>query len=372
MKKILILYATYGSGHKTIAEYIKRYFEESGQYECLAIDLINYSIPVIGTLSKKTSEFLMTRLPSIWSLIYFSFNNKISAYISGNVSSGIFRNKKLQKIISEFNPDVTIATHFYGTDLISKYNKDKITNSKIVTIITDYHAHNFWITHLKEIDAIIVSNWEEKFYLLRKGFKYNQVYTSGIPILPNFGDNLDKEKIKRKLKINNDKKTVLFFVGGGNGAMFNLIYFKEILKNEYDCNVLFVSGKNKMAYRKAHEYVKRYDSKNVKVFGFVTNVNELYTISDFVVTKPGGAQVTECLFFNKPMLLVKSNGGQEVANRNYLCRKGYAKKAWSKRKFNKCFELMLDDKKLNKMIKSIDEIDYKLSMKKLFDIVKKL
>jgi len=372
MKKILILYATYGSGHKTIAEYIKKHFEESGQYECLAIDLISYSLPAFGTLTKKSSEFLMTKLPLIWSIFYYAFNNKLTAYISGNMTATLFNNKKLKKVIREFNPDITIATHFYGTDLISNYNKKYITNSKIVTIITDYHAHNFWLTHLKEIDAIVVGNVEEKIYLLTKGFKTSQIHTTGIPISPNFGENLNKDKILKKLKINNNKKNVLFFVGGGNGAMFNLIYFKEILKNKYDCNVLFIAGKNKNAYKKAKEYVKRYNSKNVKVFGFINNVNEFYKISDFVVTKPGGAQVTECLFFNKPMLLIKSNGGQEISNRNYLCRSGYAKKARNKRKFNKNFELMLNDVHLNKMVKKISKINHKSAMDKLFKIVEKL
>ena len=41
-KRILILYATYGSGHKAIANYIKKYFEENGEYECLSLDLNNY------------------------------------------------------------------------------------------------------------------------------------------------------------------------------------------------------------------------------------------------------------------------------------------------------------------------------------------
>lgn len=372
MKKILILYATYGSGHKTIGEYIKKYFEETKEYECLTIDLISYSVPIVGTLSKKTSEFLMTRLPLIWSLIYFSFNNKLTAYISGKTSSSIFKNKKLQKVIKDFNPDITIATHFFGTDIINNYNKKNITNSKIVTIITDYHAHNFWLTHLKDIDAIVVSNPHEKIYLMRKGFKRNKIYTSGIPISPNFGKCLEKDKILKKLKINNNKKTVLFFVGGGNGAMFNLIYFKEILKNNYDCNVLFIAGKSKNAYKKAKEYVKRYNSKNVKVYGFVNNVNEFYEVCDFVITKPGGAQVTECLFFNKPMILVKSNGGQEIANKNYLCKNGYAKHARFINSFNFYFKLMLNDAYLNKMIKKISKIDHKSSMEKLYDIVKKL
>ena len=167
MKKILILYATYGSGHKTVAEYIEKYFKDTNEYECLTLDLISYSVPIFGTLSKKTSEFLMTRLPFVWSLVYFSFNNKISAYISGKVSSGLFKNKKLKKTIKDFNPDITIATHFYGTDIINHYNKKNITNSKIVTIITDYHAHNFWLNNLKNLDAIVVSNVQEKIYLMR-------------------------------------------------------------------------------------------------------------------------------------------------------------------------------------------------------------
>jgi len=372
MKKVLILYATFGSGHKSIAEYIKNYLNESGKYECLTIDLVSYSVPIIGTFSKKTSEFLMTKLPSIWSILYFSFNNKISAYISKNVSSSFFMNKKLQKIIGDFNPDITIATHFLGTDVISRYNKKNITNSKIVTIITDYHAHNFWLTHLKEIDSIIVGNIEEKLYLLSRGFNLSKVHSSGIPILPKQINMLEKEKIFKKLKINNKKKTILFFVGGGNGALFNLIYFKELLKNKYDCNVLFIAGKNKTAYKKAKKYVKRYNFKNAKVFGFVTNINEFYEISDFVITKPGGVQVTECLFFNKPMLLVKSNGGQEIANKNFLVRKGYAKNINSRKKFNKYFSLMLNDNYLEIMKNKISKIDHKSSMEKLFKIIEKL
>ena len=72
------------------------------------------------------------------------------------------------------------------------------------------------------------------------------------------------------------------------------------------------------------------------------------------------------------MLLVKSNGGQEIANKNYLCRSGYAKKARNKRKFNQNFELMLKDEILNKMSKKIKEQNPKNSMNKLYNLIKKL
>lgn len=372
-KRILIPYATYGSGHKAIANYIKNYFEENEKYECLTLDLVSYSLPIIGTLSKKSSEFLMTKLPSIWSLLYFAFDNKLSTYVSSGLSLKIFDNKQLRRVIQEFNPDITIATHFWGTDIVNKYNKKGLTNSKIVTIVTDYKSHDFWLKSLKGINAIIVSSLEERIHLLRRGFKNKQIYTSGIPIAPEIVSQTHKKELLKKFKIKNDKKTVLFFVGGGNGALLNLVYFKEILRNKYDCNILFIAGKNKKAYNKALEYVERYKSKNVHVYGFVTNVNEFYQVSDFVVTKPGGVQVTECLYFERPMLLIKSNGGQEIGNRSFLVNKGYAKSAKSIFSFNKYFkELLTNDKLRNKMSKNISKIETKESMKKLFKIVEKL
>lgn len=371
-KKILIPYASYGSGHKSIAVYIKKYFEEKG-YECMTLDLISYSLPIIGSLSKKSSEFIMTKIPSIWSILYFAFDNKLSSYISSGISLKIFDNKHLRKVIEDFNPDITIATHFWGTDIINKYNKKGITKSKIVTIVTDYKSHDFWLKSIKGIDAIIVSSLEERIHLLRKGFKNKQIYTSGIPILPEIINETKKEALLKKFKINNNKKTVVFFVGGGNGALLNLVYFKEILKNKYDCNVLFIAGKNKKALKKAREYKERYKAKNVQVYGFVTNVNEFYQVSDFVVTKPGGVQVTECLYFERPMLLIKSNGGQEIGNKSFLLKRGYAKSARNIFSFNKYFKELLNNEKLRKkMEKNISKIKTKESMEKLFEIVEKL
>ena len=141
----------------------------------------------------------------------------------------------------------------------------------------------------------------------------------------------------------------------------------------FDVNIFFVAGRNKEAEKKAKEYVRKYKSKNVKVFGFVNNVNELYKISDVVITKPGGAQVTECILFNKPMVLIKSNGGQEIYNRRYLVRNGYAKWAKNKNVFNKeVYELVNNDDVRNKMVKNISKIKQEKSIIKLFKIVEKM
>ena len=372
-KRILIPYATYGSGHKSIAEYIKKYFEENGDYECLTLDLITDSSYIVSKFSKKTTEFFMTKLPSIWSLLYYGFDNKISAYISGKINLNLYDNKKLKKIITDFNPDITIATHFFGTDLINKYNKLNLTNSKLVTVITDYQSHDFWLNSIKGTDAIIVSSLNERIKLLKRGFKNKQIHTSGIPILSDLTPLENKNDILKKLNLDTNKKTVLFFVGGGNGALLNLTYFKHILKNDYDCNLIFIAGKNKKAEKRAKEMLNEYKRKNTKIYGFVTNVSELYKISDIVITKPGGAQTTECLLFNKPMILIKSNGGQEIGNRRFLVSNGFAKWARNKKSFASSLNTLLkNNKELEKMKKKINKYDEKKSMEKLFKIVEKI
>lgn len=372
-KKILIPYATYGSGHKTIANYIKNYFEQNGEYECMTLDLINYSIPILGSFSKKSAEYLMTKLPGVWSFIYFVFDNKLSSYISGKINLKLFDNKKLRRDIVLFNPDITIATHFFGSDIINYYNKLGLIDSKLITIVTDYKSHDFWLNVVKGTDAIIVSSIDEKINLLKKGYKNKQVYTSGIPICMDTLDNFKKNDLLRKYKCNNNKLNILFFVGGGNGALINLIYFKELLKYNYDVNILFVAGRNKEAMKRAKDCVKKYKRKNVKVFGFVSNINELYKISDIVITKPGGAQVTECILFKKPMILIKSNGGQEIYNRRYLVRKGFAMWARNKNKFNKDVDILINNSDVRKkMIKNISKIKQEKSIIKLFKIVDKI
>lgn len=372
-KRILIPYASYGNGHKAIATYIKKYFEENGEYECMMIDLISYSIPFIGKINQKGSAFLMEKFPVLWTILFFSFDNKLSAYIAGNISTKLLDNRKLKKDIIAFNPDITISTYFLGTDIICEYNKKKLTNSKVVAVVTDYKSHDFWLRKLKSIDAIIVSSFEERIHLLRKGFKNGQIHTTGIPICPQNNNDVRRVELLKKFKINNDKKTVLFFGGGSNGTISTLIYFKEILKNNYDCNILFVAGKSKKLEKLAREYVARYNNKNVRVYGFVTNVNEFYQVSDLVVTKPGGAQVTECLYYEKPMLLIRGNGGIEIENRRFLVRKGYAKSVRSKNSFNKFFaEILENDELRNKMKESISNIEQHKAMEKLFQIIEKL
>ena len=326
-KRILLTYCMYGNGHRAIAEYIEKYFKEQDpELEIMAIDLLRYSTPIIGSLTQKVTDFFLLKFPIGWTIIYDLFNTRLSSAIAVQNSKSIFNNKRMRKIITDFNPDMTISTHFFGSSLIDYYNRKGITNSKLITVVTDYEAHALWLKGYKKEQAIVVGDKDEVNYLVKKGVSKSIIKPIGIPIHPITSNNFDVEKAIKKMGFSGVKPICLFFGGGGNGGTHSLPFIKTLIKDNLDIDFIYVAGKNQAAKEKVDNWIKLYDAKNFKTFGFVNNVPELLQMCDFVVSKPGGAQSTEALYFKKPIIMINCSGGQEVANYKYFERNGYGKR----------------------------------------------
>lgn len=369
-KKILITYAMYGNGHRAVAEYIEKYFKQQDpELEILAIDLLKYSMPVLGSLSQKITDFFLLKFPAGWSTIYSIFDHKISSEIASYMSSSLFRNKRMKKVITDFNPDMTISTHFFGSSLIDMYNRKGVINSKLITVVTDYEAHALWLKGYKKEQAIIVGDKDEVKYLVKKGVNPKIIKPIGIPIHPTSSIDFNKKEAIKKYGFTGNRPICLFFGGGGNGGVLSLPYIKEIMKANLNIDFLYVAGKNQNSKNKVDEWINEYGATNIKTLGYVNNVPELLQICDFVVSKPGGAQTTESLYFKKPIIMINCSGGQEVANYKYFEKNGYG------RRFRIPFTFMRYMKEISKKPKTIDKMRKNMeknnsdkAMVKLYDI----
>ena len=314
----------------------------------------------------------MLKHPIIWNLFFKISNHKLTSKMYNKVTINWFKLKELEKMISNFNPDLVISTHFYGSILTRNLNQNRIINSKLITIITDYGANNVWFEHYSGDDYFIVASKEERKSLLKSVSKDN-IKVFGIPIFPKNIEVKEKDRIKQKLGINNDHPICVCFAGGGNGSTTTLSYIKRMLKNKLDFNYIFISGNNPKAYNKINKMIKKYDVSNCYLYGYITNVPEMLMVSDFVITKPGGAQTTECLYFNKPMIFIKSSGGQENYNIDYFVKKGYAR--FFKTSHKLCKYLKRESKNMldiNKMRNKIEKTDNTKAMKELYHFAKSL
>ena len=137
----------------------------------------------------------------------------------------------MRKVIKDFNPDLTISTHFFGSSLIDYYNRKGVIKTKLITVVTDYEAHALWLRGYKREQAIVVADKDEVSYLVKKGIDRNKIKAIGIPINPVTSTNFDVEKATKKYGFTGERPICLFFGGGGNGGVLSLPYIKQIIKS---------------------------------------------------------------------------------------------------------------------------------------------
>ncbi len=369
-KRILLTYAMYGNGHRAIAEYIESYFKsQDPELEILAIDLLKYSTPIIGSLSQKVTDFFLLKFPAGWTFIYNMFDGRISSAIATRNSRSVFNTKRMKKIITDFNPDMTISTHFFGSSLIDYYNRKGVLHSKLITVVTDYEACALWLKGYKREQAIIIGDKDEVGYLVKHGVDKNKIKPIGIPINPVTSVDFDVVEATKKYGFDGSRPICLFFGGGGNGGTLSLPYIRRIIKSDLNIDFIYVAGKNMDSKAKVDSWINEYKVKNIKTLGFVNNVPELLQICDFVVSKPGGAQTTESLYFKKPVIMINCSGGQEIANYKYFVKNGYGRRFRTSYMFNKYMKQISDNPNIiENMKKNMAKNKNDLAMEKLYKI----
>ena len=141
------------------------------------------------------------------------------------------------------------------------------------------------------------------------------------------------------------------------------------MNSNLNIDFIYVAGKNQKAKAKVDKWIAAYGIKNIKTLGFVNNVPELLQICDFVVSKPGGAQTTESLYFKKPIIMINCSGGQEVANFKYFEKNGYGKRFRTSFMFNLYMKKISNDPSIiDKMKKNMNTNKNHEAMEKLYKI----
>ena len=332
--KILIFYASYGGGHLNAAKSINNCL--TANYKNIDVELIDCMKYVNKTIEKMTTTAynqMAKKAPWAWGKIYADSQKGPLAHISSR--SNKFLAIKLLRLLREKQPDLIISTHPFGSQMCSYLKRKGKISAKIATIMTDFAPHDQWLVGSDDTDYYFVAHENMKKYLLRKGIPNTKVFATGIPLSSKFLITFDKEKIFKKLNLKPDKKTILFFGGGefGLGKTRTVEIFEGFVKYCTDMQIIAISGKNekmKMAFEKI---VSEYQRKgNVLVFEYTSQVPEFMSISDLVVTKPGGLTTTESLASHLPMVIINPIPGQEEKNAKFLVKNGIA--IWIKKEDN--------------------------------------
>ena len=322
--KVLIFYAAYGGGHLSAARSIKQYLDSNfDNMETELVDCVKYINKGLDKITTLAYKEMAKKAPWAWGEIYNHSQKGTMSHISNGANK--IMSIKLYKLFEEFKPDIVISTHPFGSQMTAYLKSKGKTNCILASVMTDFASHDQWLVGYEYIDHIFVSHEGMKKDIISKGIKASKIHATGIPLSNRFLEHFDRKKIKSSFDLDINKKTILFFGGGefGLGKDKTLKILKAFIDNINDeYQIIAISGKNAKMQEKFTELVG--DNPNVQVYGFTNEVPELMSISDLVVTKPGGLTITESLASGLPIVVINPIPGQEVENAEFLEKKGVA------------------------------------------------
>ena len=324
MKKVLIFYASYGGGHlnaaKSIQECINSNYKDC---ETELIDCMKYVNKPIEKISTAAYREMAKKLPWAWGKIYNDSQKGPLAHISSK-SNQIFA-IKLLKLLRAKSPDIIISTHPFGSQMCSYLKRKGKITAKIATIMTDFSPHDQWLVGSDFTDYFFVAHDKMKEYLKSKNIPSEKIFVTGIPISSRFLKEYNKKEILNEFGLKENTKNILFFGGGefGLGKAKTVEVFESLIKNFNNIQVIAISGKNPKMKECFENIVKQYKKEDmVKILEYTNQVPELMSISDLVVSKPGGLTTSESLASNLPMIIINPIPGQEEENAEFLESKG--------------------------------------------------
>lgn len=362
MKKILIFYASYGGGHLSAANSIKQYIESNYKdYEIKLVDCMLYVNKSLNKITTTAYKEMAKKFPWAWGEVYNLSQKGPLAKLSSD--SNKLLAKRLLKLLNEYNPDIIISTHPFSSQMISYLKKRGLCNCNLSTIMTDFAPHDQWLVGKDYVDHFFVAHNKMKNYLTSIGIPENKVVVSGIPLSNKFLMHYDKAEIKKSFNLDLNKKVILFFGGGefGLGKEKTIKILQSFIKHSDGYEIVAIAGRNEKMEIEFNNLVKSENAERfVKVLPYTTFVPELMSISDLVVTKPGGLTSTESLASGLPMILINPIPGQEEENAEFLEKSGVAIWLHNKDDYDTIISnLLLDTKKLHEM-----KINTKLLAKK--------
>jgi len=320
-KKVLFLYSTKFSGHYHAAEAVSKAIEEiDASIKTLKVETISFISPKIGKIIHKAYLGMIKKTSSIYDLLWdnqrvFRSTNRLKEVLFDRLSKDRFK-----ELFDEFRPDATICTQAFPCGIISRLKRDYNREIKIIAVITDYDVHSYWI--YENVDYYMVATEDMKIKLNKKGINDRKIKVTGIPVKPIFKLSKDKDKLRKKLNIDNGLPVILIIGGSyGLGPLYDAVKILSEMKESYQ--FLVVCGKNERMIKKI-ELLKSQISNPLKCFGYIDNIDELMEVSNLLITKPGGITITEALLKGIPMIIYNIVKGQESQNYRFLIKEGMA------------------------------------------------
>lgn len=317
MKRILILSAPVGSGHKMTAQALVEELKNRNDIEIYEGDVFSFMPKWVGQCFLFCYLKLLQICPWLYGLVYSSGKSSTAKNLAHEQKHLWLRNllngcllKLGQGYLDSVKPDIVLATHATPLGIMSLY-KEQHPELWLGAVVPDYNIHPWWLCD--RVDAYFLADGK-----LKARFPEDvSVEALGLPIRAAFGT-ADRQECRTKYGFKDDEKIVLL-MGGGEGLLPMEELVKAILKAQLpNTRLVVVAGKNESLVQKLQQSYADLDTTKLQIFGFHKDAPELLTAADVLISKAGAVTAAEALACGLKYIIYKPLPGQEAGNAKFL------------------------------------------------------
>lgn len=298
--------ANYGNGHMQVAKTLYDECKSQGFEHVIVSNLYQESNPIVS----EVTQYLYLKSFSIGKQFYRLFYYGVDKIYNKRKFNIYLKmgNKRLDELIQLHNPDIIIIT--FPMIVVPEYRNKTGKVIPTFNVMTDFCLHKIWVH--ENIDRYYVATDYVKQKLVEIGTHPSNVKVTGIPIRPQFEVDVPKSIIYKKYGLSSDKK-VLLIMAGAHGVLKNVKELCEALLLDSEVQIVVVCGKN-AALKQSLSELEQAHPNQLKALGYVEQIDELFRVTDCMITKPGGITLTEATAIGVPVILYKPVPGQEKEN----------------------------------------------------------
>jgi len=341
-RRIAILHATAGSGHKRAAESLAAALSQIQPSSIVReVDTLVFASRLYRGTYAATYNAMAARAPRLWGVLYHSWAaapvNKSTAPV--RLALDRMNLRRLVRVVERESPEAVICTHFLPVEALSPRRGGGRLRVPLYCVITDFAAHPFWA--FPHVDRYFVASAEVAGELAGHGVAADRIEVTGIPVDPKFARTMGREAARDRLGLDRARPVVLV-MGGGSGVGPLAEVAVRLGSVAERPQVLVMCGMNRRLRAKI-ESLPEARAGVIRVLGFTRDVDVLLEACDLAVGKAGGLTCAEALAKSVPLVIFKPTPGQEVRNARYLEAAGAALHADSEAEVEQVVSRLLAD-----------------------------
>jgi 1,2-diacylglycerol 3-beta-galactosyltransferase len=318
-KRVLILTADAGFGHRSAANALAEVLQETHGDECTC-EIVNVlddeRTPRLLHDSQSDYDRIARDMPEVYKFGYDATDaNAAAGLMERGLQAMLY--DAMRSVLRDKQPDVILSTYpLYQAPLGAVFALTK-KFIPLVTVVTDLvTVHQIWFSPYP--DLTVVPTEAVRDLAIGAKVPAAQIEVIGIPVHPALSqETRNKAALRAELEWDQNLTTLLI-VGSKRSSLY-VDVAHALNHSGLPVQLIVVTGGDEERYE---ELQKTEWHRPAHVYNFVKNMPTMMRAADAIVCKAGGLTVTESLACGLPLMLTDVIPGQETGNAEYVVNGG--------------------------------------------------